>query len=144
MKHLKLFNESKTRDEIDELSDSCLSYLIDNGYKIFVSELYKVDNNWSNNIKVFFMKKDESNFKWDEIKYDFSTFLELIDSKYKIVGIHPIEISLSDPKWRDNGKATSPICSKFFTVEEFLNIDNLDDVNLDTLNVRYIEFKIKP
>lgn len=136
MKYLKLFNESKLND-IKELSNSCLSYLIDNKFKIFIKEQFE------DNMNFLFIREDEMSFKWAEIREDFLSFVELIDSKYRILGTCPFEVSLSDPLWKNNGKAVSPISSKFFTLDEFLNIDNLPDSSINTLKVRYIEFRVR-
>jgi hypothetical protein len=85
MKYLKRFNESKVIDTsshelfISKLEDFCqenLAYLLDEGYYFNIS-----DNGDYSKIRFTFRGK---NIIWNDIKDDFSPFLELLREKYDI------------------------------------------------------------
>lgn len=78
MKHIKRFNES-IKDDIEELCNNYLSYLIDMGFTI---EIYRSPI-WITNMTI--VKKNGSNidrFNWIDIKDDFLPFLEILKNEY--------------------------------------------------------------
>lgn len=84
MKYLKRFesvlkHESSIRgNELRDFINSHLSFLIDDGFRIRFS--YTMD--------LFSMGKEDGEslleFKWDDIKYEFIPFLEILVDKYNI------------------------------------------------------------
>lgn len=88
MKHLKRFNEDKfslknedIEDELRELCNDYLSYLIDSGFYI---------NIFSANDTYITISKKENNsithpiFSWLDVKDDIIPFIEILKSNYKI------------------------------------------------------------
>lgn len=78
MKYLKTFERSYyfNPDEVRKFCEDNLAYLLDTGFVV------KTNNNLTNiHISI---KKRGKEFKWDDIKYDFIPFLELLHNKYKI------------------------------------------------------------
>lgn len=127
MRYIKRIFENSKYDEIKELCDQYLSYLYDKGFWV---NLIKEEGD---NFTIIFLGEKESNFKWDDVKEDLTSFIELLSIKYKIRGI--IHISLLDPNWKNNGKATSPVSNLYLSVDEILKFNT-------GLRIRFIEFTI--
>lgn len=127
MKYLRKIYENKI-DDLNEISDQYLSFLIDSGYLAEISQISMTK------YSILFHKRNEYNFKWDDIKEDIIAYIELLSIKYSIDG--KIHISLSDPNWKNNGKAVSPVSSLYTTIDEISNI------NVDNYKIRFIEIEI--
>lgn len=96
MKHLKKFNESTEFDQLQEFCETCLAYLLDDGFTT------KIDN-WN---KTFYFTKDydtrESNvydsgiFEWnDNEMISLDDIIDVNDGDVGVDSITCIEIKLS-------------------------------------------------
>ncbi len=74
------FSENISEKKLKEFSEESLMYLIDSGFKIEVSFDDKTD------YSIVLSKNND--FNWEEIKYDFISFIELLNSKYIISTIY--------------------------------------------------------
>ncbi len=88
MKYLKKFNESarelvSLRNKLKIFCDENLAYLIDDGYSIYQSS----DSGKISIIiaKTALVNNMATKFTWDEVKYDFIPFYELLKSKYNLI-----------------------------------------------------------
>lgn len=91
MKYLKLFNESIDKENLTDLCDMCLAYLMDDGYEYEIQEWnwldYKViyfDNKHLENKSYYWPNRYELMFKWSDIKDHFIPFLEMLSRQYRI------------------------------------------------------------
>lgn len=86
MKYIKTFNESVYQNQFDnELSKFCkeyLVYIIDRNFEVHVQKDRK------GNTKIEIYKKSKTNpytnFTWNEVKYDFIPFFQILDTKYEL------------------------------------------------------------
>ena len=98
MKHLRRFNEGLSSNEFDELKDfseSCLAYLLDEGFELELVDRYGRESNdpsydedseylW---IDLYGPRDDEgnnSNFSWQEVKDYYIPFIQLLKNRYKL------------------------------------------------------------
>jgi hypothetical protein len=94
MKHLKRFNEkiqwNKDRPELLEFCEDNLAYLLDKNFDVSV-RLYPMRNNtYSGGIRdegyiSIYPNRHGVTFKWNEVKDDFITFLEMLIIKYGLL-----------------------------------------------------------
>lgn len=90
MKYIKTFETICIKNEVEkqryiqekqeELLDFCkdnLIYLVDSGFKLHLYDL-------AYNRTTIWLKKRNGTFNWDEIKYDYLVFLEILKSKYDL------------------------------------------------------------
>lgn len=91
MKYLKLFNESIDKENLKDLCDMCLAYLMDDDYEYKIQEWnwldYKViyfDNKSIENKSKYWPYRNENIFKWVDIKDHFIPFLEMLSRQYRI------------------------------------------------------------
>ncbi len=90
MKYIKTFETICIKNEVEkqryiqekqeELLDFCkdnLIYLVDTGFKLHLYDL-------AYNRTTIWLKKRSGTFNWDEIKYDYLVFLEILKSKYDL------------------------------------------------------------
>ena len=94
MKHLKRFNEkiqwNKDRPELLEFCEDNLAYLLDKNFAVSV-RLYPMRNNtYSGGIRdegyiSIYPNRHGVTFKWNEVKDDFITFLEMLIIKYGLL-----------------------------------------------------------
>ena len=91
MKYLKLFNESIDKENLADLCDMCLAYLMDDDYEYKIQEWnwldYKViyfDNKSIENKSKYWPYRNENIFRWVDIKDHFIPFLEMISKDYRI------------------------------------------------------------
>jgi hypothetical protein len=77
VRYLKTFERSYYFNpyEVKKFCQDNLMYLLDDGFII---------NTHSNLTNIYIGIKKDIGFKWYDIKYDFITFLELLDDKYNI------------------------------------------------------------
>jgi hypothetical protein len=91
MKHIKKYNEglnkSKT-NEIKEFCEDCLVYLIDDEFKITVSE---VGFDGRNSIWLSKPTETYQPFNWTDIKEYYIPFLKLLDRNYSVVGFNTLK-----------------------------------------------------
>jgi len=86
MKHLKKFNESLNKEELQDFCDTYLAYLLDEGYSIEVSGsdeyvLVLRNENRPTNVP---MDSPELLFTWEEVKDQFIPFLHMLSKQYTI------------------------------------------------------------
>ena len=84
MKHLRSFNESMSKEDLQDFCESTLAYLIDEGFTINVythgdprSGLPKGESN-------IWLQKGKEFFKWDDVKDYYIPFLQLLSNRYDI------------------------------------------------------------
>jgi len=86
MKHLRKFNESLNKEELQDFCDTYLAYLLDEGYSIEVSGsdeyvLVLRNENRPTNVP---MDSPELLFTWEEVKDQFIPFLHMLSKQYTI------------------------------------------------------------
>ena len=88
MKHLKEFNESLNKEELQDFCDTYLAYLLDEGYSIEASEigfgeyvLVLRNENRPTNVPI---DSPELLFTWEEVKDQFIPFLHMLSKQYTI------------------------------------------------------------
>jgi hypothetical protein len=86
MKHLKMFNESIDKDELTDFVESCLAYLLDEGFRIFIPRGSEDDTTaiWLSLSNQYALKSDA--FTWDDIKDYYIPLLKLLHNRYDIIG----------------------------------------------------------
>lgn len=91
MKYLRKFNESIDNDQLTDLCDMCLAYLMDDGYEYNIkgfswlhTRVIYFDNKQIENKSKYWPYRNENIFKWDDIKDHFIPFLEMLSKDYKI------------------------------------------------------------
>ena len=86
MKHLRKFNESIDRNELEDFVESCLAYLLDEGFNVFIPRSsgddsvaiwLAISNQYSTN---------STSFTWDQIKDHYIPLLKLLSNRYDIIG----------------------------------------------------------
>lgn len=82
MKYLKYINESvDVKIKLQSYCEDNLSYLIDVGFKVKVTENYE---NKYTFYEIVITKGNHNLFKWDEGKYDIIPFLIQLNNDFKI------------------------------------------------------------
>jgi len=106
MKHLRRFNEVLSSNEYDELKDfseSCLAYLLDEGFELEIGDRYGREPNdpsfeedteyfWIDLYGPFITRPDEygavpndRSYSWYQIKDYYIPFLQLLKTRYVLV-----------------------------------------------------------
>ena len=104
MKHLRRYNESLDKDELEDFVESCLAYLLDEGFNVFIPRSsgddsvaiwLAISNQYSTN---------STSFTWDQIKDYYIPLLKLLSNRYDIIGFgkpsRGIEDSTSQVRFR--------------------------------------------
>jgi hypothetical protein len=92
MKHLKMFNESLDKDELKDFVESCLAYLLDEGFHVYIPRGLSDDDTasiWlglSNKYAVSRTMGKSNGFTWDDIKDYYIPLLKLLSNRYQIIG----------------------------------------------------------
>ena len=99
MKHLKKFNESLNKEDLQDFCENYLAYLLDEGYSIeslMVSRDSRDGIMMMNDNLIIFKKGDRPDdvplnspeflFSWDEIKDQFIPFIHMLSKRYTIIG----------------------------------------------------------
>jgi hypothetical protein len=88
MKHLKKFNESVNKEELQDFCDTYLAYLLDDGFEVSVEHRYNNDKKYKiydyHFITIKKLGKISNNFKWEEIKDQFIPFISVLSKEYKL------------------------------------------------------------
>ena len=89
MKHLRRFNESLNKEELQDFCDTYLAYLLDDGYSIVASEIgfgeYVLVLRNGKRLDNVPVDSPEFLFTWDEIKDQFIPFLHMLSKQYTII-----------------------------------------------------------
>ena len=88
MRYLKRYNESVSKEDLQDFCESSLAYLMDEGFTI---KIFSSDDPYTSLPKGQFniwLQKDnaKSFFKWDEVKDYYIPFLQLLSNRYDIGG----------------------------------------------------------
>lgn len=126
MKHLKKFNESMSKEDLQDFCENCLAYLIDEGFTINVythgdprSDLPKGESN-------IWLQKGKEFFKWDEVKNYYIPFLKLLSNRYDIGSFdHVNEVNVRF-RYRHKKEYTFVNLTKNFSYAKVIN-DNIFD-----------------
>ena len=87
MKHLRSFNESIDHDELKDFVESCLAYLLDEGFNVFIPRVSSDDGSIAIWLALSNQYAVKSNgFTWDDIKDYYIPLLKLLSNRYQIVG----------------------------------------------------------
>jgi len=86
MKHLKRYNESLDHDELEDFVESCLAYLLDEGFHVFIPKGLSGDSTaiWLAISHQY--SANTSSFTWDQIKDHYIPLLKLLSNRYDIIG----------------------------------------------------------
>jgi hypothetical protein len=90
MRYLKLF-EGFDKESLADLCDSCLAYLMDDGYEYEIQQFHwldykiiKFDNKLIENKSSYWPYRNENFFKWSDVKDQIIPFLEMLSRQYRI------------------------------------------------------------
>jgi hypothetical protein len=82
---LSVFKSKNKKSDLEKFCNNHLAYLIDSGYDVSVkkhSGIYPLKSaHYSIEI---FKKENDTSFKWNDIKYDFIPFLEILIDNYEV------------------------------------------------------------
>lgn len=126
MRHLKNFNESMSKEDLQDFCESSLAYLIDEGFTINVythgdprSGLPKGESN-------IWLQKNKEFFKWDEVKDYYIPFLQLLSNRYDIGGFDHVDETNVRFRYRHKKEYTFVNLTKNFSYARVIN-DNIFD-----------------
>jgi hypothetical protein len=97
MKHLRSFNESIDHDELKDFVESCLAYLLDEGFHVFIPRGISDDGTtaiWLGLSNQYAVKSN--GFTWDDIKDYYIPLLKLLSNRYQIIGFGEPSRGLED------------------------------------------------
>ena len=85
MKHLRRYNESIDKDELKDFVESCLAYLLDEGFHVFIPRQSDDDTTaiW---LGLNYRMNAVKSFTWDDIKDYYIPLLKLLSNRYQIIG----------------------------------------------------------
>ncbi len=81
MKYIKLIESVDTLNEIKELCDNCLAYLIDRGFTIKVTPF-----------SGYYMIRVDGDESWEDIRDEYLFFIDILLNDYILVGRTPFEV----------------------------------------------------
>ena len=126
MKHLKNFNESMSKEDLQDFCESALAYLIDEGFTINIythgdprSGLPKGESN-------IWLQKNKEFFKWDEVKDYYIPFLQLLSNRYDIGGFDHVDETNVRFRYRHKKEYSFVNLTKNFSYARVIN-DNIFD-----------------
>jgi len=110
MRYLKKFNESISKEYLQDFCESVLAYLMDEGFTVSImcGDAYT--------FTIFLQKEAREFFKWDEVKDYYIPFLQLLSNRYDI-GTFVTEASESSVRFRYRQKKDSSI----YPYDSFVN-----------------------
>lgn len=142
MKHLRKFNESLNKEELQDFCDTYLAYLLDEDFSI--EYLGKKSNKDQDDSEIISLKKGYRTdsmaiadpslmFSWDEIKDHFIPFIHMLSKQYTITNLK---------LWNLNRKFNMDKDTRFFIDYEYSLSQILEDkVSLEELTQINIYFK---
>jgi hypothetical protein len=86
MKHLRSFNESIDHDELKDFVESCLAYLLDEGFHVFIPRASLDDGTTAIWLGLNYRENKSNAFTWDDIKDYYIPLLKLLSNRYQIIG----------------------------------------------------------
>ena len=90
MKHLRKFNESLNKEDLQDFCDTYLAYLLDDGYSIVASEIgfgeYVLVLRNGKRLDNVPIDSPELLFPWEEVNDQFIPFLHMLSKQYTIIG----------------------------------------------------------
>lgn len=86
MKHLRSFNESIDQDELKDFVESCLAYLLDEGFHVFIPRASSDDGSTAIWLGLNYRMNAVKSFTWDDIKDYYIPLLKLLSNRYQIIG----------------------------------------------------------
>jgi hypothetical protein len=86
MKHLRSFNESIDHDELNDFVESCLAYLLDEGFHVFIPRASLDDGTTAIWLGLNYRENKSNAFTWDDIKDYYIPLLKLLSNRYQIIG----------------------------------------------------------
>lgn len=126
MRHLKSFNESMSKEDLQDFCESALAYLIDEGFTINIythgdprSGLPKGESN-------IWLQKNKEFFKWDEVKDYYIPFLQLLSNRYDIGGFDHVDETNVRFRYRHKKEYSFVNLTKNFSYARVIN-DNIFD-----------------
>ena len=91
MKYLRKFNESMSKEDLQDFCESTFAYLMDEGFtiKIFDNNSRPFSTLRPGEFNIWLQKDNpKSFFKWDDVKDYYIPFLQLLDNRYDIGGFY--------------------------------------------------------
>jgi len=89
MKHLRKFNESLNKEDLQDFCDTYLAYLLDDGYSIVASEIgfgeYVLVLRNGKRLDNIPIDSPELLFAWEEVNDQFIPFLHMLSKQYTII-----------------------------------------------------------
>ena len=87
MKHLKMFKESLDKDELKDFVESCLAYLLDEGFHVFIPRGLSDDGTTAIWLAISHQyATNVASFTWEQIKDYYIPLLKLLSNRYQIIG----------------------------------------------------------
>lgn len=136
MKYLKRYNESVKNEEILDVCEEYLAYVLDN---IKDSKL-RIDNSpiYDDVCSVSFFRSEPNHnrFSWDDIKDDFITLVDILNNKFGVIDVtimtnKSIPIKINNPE--------EPSIDHFLTVDDILEdniIRGVDDIMIIIIKLK--------
>jgi hypothetical protein len=85
MRYLKKFNESVSKEDLQDFCESSLAYLMDEGFTVSIMGGDDPRTRLpSGQFNIFLQKEAREFFKWDDVKNHYIPFIERIRNKYKL------------------------------------------------------------
>ena len=120
MKHLRRFDES-LKDELQDFCETYLAYLIDEGFRIYVSKFEGDDFH-----QIMIGTPESSNSLWSEMKDHILPFLHFLFKDYELYYDNGVEPAMGIIY---NGKN---LYGETWNKQEELKLDEVDDLPDDT------------
>ena len=87
MRYLKMFKESLDKDELEDFVESCLAYLLDEGFHVFIPRGVSEDGTTAIWLAISHQyAANAASFTWDQIKDYYIPLLKLLSNRYDIIG----------------------------------------------------------
>lgn len=136
MKYLKRYNESVKNEEILDVCEEYLAYVLDNikDSKLRINNNPIYDDVCS--VSFFRSKPNHNRFSWDDIKDDFITLVDILNNKFGVIDVtimtnKSIPIKINNPE--------EPSIDHFLTVDDILEdniIRGVDDIMIIIIKLR--------
>ena len=125
MKHLKKFNESMSKEDLQDFCESSLAYLMDEGFTIKVMCSRPLSTLHTGEFNIW-LQKDKEFFKWDEVKDYYIPFLKLLSNRYDIGGFDHVDETNVRFRYRQKKDYSFVNLTKNFSYARVIN-DNIFD-----------------